>query len=58
MEQKYTNQNILLGANAGESLIDSIKQIVITEEEIEKYPNDLELGNYIRKKFNAQQDNE
>lgn len=58
MEQKYTNQNILLGANAGESLIDSIKQIVITKEEIEKYPNDLELGNYIRKKFNVEQDNE
>ena len=58
MEQKNINQNILLGANAGESLVDSPKQIVITKEEIEKYPNDLELGNYIRKKFNAQQDNE
>lgn len=27
------------------------KQIVLTEEEIKKIPNDMELGAYIRKKF-------
>lgn len=28
-----------------------IMQIVLTEEEIKKIPNDIELGAYIRKKF-------
>lgn len=28
------------------------KKIIITEEEINKYPNDYDLGEYVRKKMN------
>jgi hypothetical protein len=35
-----------------------VLKIIVTEGEIQKYPNNYELGEFIRRKYNTQLDNE